>query len=71
MRLRAVRAMRVTVPGAGVEVDFAEGEELRTEISAKFRRDRVADELGDAGFELSQWWTDQAGRFAVSLAKAR
>ena len=45
-------------------------EELRTEISAKFRRDGVAAELSAAGFELRHWWTDEAGRFGVSLAAA-
>ena len=42
-------------------MDFVEGEELRTEVSAKFRRDRVAAELADAGFELTNWWTDTRG----------
>ncbi|MFC0434102.1 L-histidine N(alpha)-methyltransferase [Kutzneria buriramensis] len=70
MRLRAVRSMHVRLPGAGIEVDFAAGEELRTEISAKFRRERVTAELADAGFGLSHWWTDSADRFAVSLSRA-
>ena len=42
---------------------------MRTEISAKFRRDKVADELAAAGFELAEWWTDPAGDFALSLAR--
>jgi L-histidine N-alpha-methyltransferase len=70
MRLRAGREMTVRLPDLGMAVAFAEGEELRTEISAKFRRDGVAAELVDAGFELAHWWTDQSGRFAVSLARA-
>jgi L-histidine N-alpha-methyltransferase len=70
MRLRALRAMHVRLPGAGVEIDFAEGEELRTEISAKFRREGAGAELAEAGFGLSHWWTDEAGRFAVSLSRA-
>jgi L-histidine N-alpha-methyltransferase len=41
---------------------------MRTEISAKFRRDRVAAELSAAGLSLSQWWTDPDGDFALSLA---
>ena len=69
MRLRATRADAVTArPRA--EVDFAAGEELRTEISAKFRRERVTAELADAGFELTTWFTDTEGRFALSLARA-
>jgi L-histidine N-alpha-methyltransferase len=70
MRLRARRQMTVTVRELGLEVPFASGEEMRTETSAKFRKDGVRRELEAAGFELSQWWTDEAERFAVSLATA-
>jgi L-histidine N-alpha-methyltransferase len=54
----------------GLTVPFVEGEELRTEVSAKFRRDRVTAELADAGFELRRWWTDDEARFGVSLSQA-
>jgi L-histidine Nalpha-methyltransferase len=70
MRLRATRAQHVTLPRLDLAVDFAEGEELRTEVSAKFRRDRVITELADAGFELVHWWTDPDARFALTLARA-
>ncbi|WP_018683584.1 L-histidine N(alpha)-methyltransferase [Actinokineospora enzanensis] len=70
MRLRARREITATISALGLEVGFAEGEEMRTEISAKFRRDGVAVELSDAGFTLERWWTDTAGRFALSLARA-
>ncbi len=70
MRLRATRAVRVRVPAVGLTVDFAAGEELRTEISAKFRRAGVDQELAAAGFAPRRWWTDPAGRFAQSLAEA-
>ncbi|GAA1949095.1 L-histidine N(alpha)-methyltransferase [Kitasatospora viridis] len=69
MRLRSVRAQRVPVPGVELTVEFAEGEELRTEISAKFRREGVAAELATAGFALRHWWTDPEGRFGLSLAE--
>ena len=62
--------MRVTVPGVGLEVGFAAGEEIRTEVSAKFRREGVERELAEAGFALDHWWTDRDGLFAVSLAHA-
>jgi L-histidine N-alpha-methyltransferase len=67
MRLRARRAMTVHLPGVGLTVRFAEGEELRTEISAKFRPEGLSAELVAAGFAARGWWTDTAGRFAVSL----
>jgi len=71
MRLRATRAMEVTVPELGLDVAFAEGEEIRTEISAKFRRDKIESELDAGSFDLEAWWTDAQDRFAVSLARAR
>jgi L-histidine N-alpha-methyltransferase len=71
MRLRATRAMRVNLRELDLGVDFAEGEEIGTEVSAKFRRERVQDELDAAGFALQRWWLDDAGDFALSLASAR
>lgn len=68
MRLRARRRMTVHVAELGLDVSFAEGEEMRTETSAKFRRGGMTAELAAAGFELTAWWTDRAERFAVSLA---
>jgi len=68
MRLRSTVAQRVHVRDLGLEVDFTAGEELRTEISAKFRPERVAAELATAGLRLEHWWTDPAGDFALSLS---
>jgi L-histidine Nalpha-methyltransferase len=70
MRLRAEADMRVHLPGLGIDIAFAAGEELHTEVSAKFRRAGVAAELTAAGFTPMHWWTDPEGRFAVSLAVA-
>lgn len=71
MRLRSRTAQSVKIPALDLAVDFDEGEELRTEISAKFRRDGVRAELSAAGLELAHWWTDAEGRFALSLSVAR
>ncbi|OXY87981.1 L-histidine N(alpha)-methyltransferase [Streptomyces diastatochromogenes] len=71
MRLRSRTAQTVKVPALDLAVDFAAGEELRTEVSAKFRRDGVAAELDAAGLELTHWWTDTENRFALSLSVAR
>jgi L-histidine N-alpha-methyltransferase len=68
MRLRSVAAQHVVLAGIDLEVDFAPGEDLRTETSAKFRRPGVEAELAAAGLELAHWWTDAAGDFAVSLS---
>ena len=70
MRLRATRAMRAVVPEVDLRLRLEEGEEIRTEISAKFRREGVEAELKEAGFDLDAWWTDEQGRFALSLARA-
>ncbi len=70
MHLRATRAMTVMLPELGLDVSFAEGEELSTEISAKFRREGIESELAAAGFELTSWWTDSENRFALSLSRA-
>jgi L-histidine N-alpha-methyltransferase len=67
MRLRARHPMTVKLPAIGLTVRFAEGEELRTEISAKFRREGLTAELTTAGFTARGWWTDDEDRFAVSL----
>ncbi|MEW2292786.1 L-histidine N(alpha)-methyltransferase [Streptomyces sp. NPDC006743] len=71
MRLRSRTAQTVKVPALDLAVDFAAGEDLRTEVSAKFRREGVSAELAAAGLELTRWWTDAAGRFALSLSVVR
>jgi L-histidine N-alpha-methyltransferase len=70
MRLRARSAQRIEIPALRLSVEFAAGEEMRTEISAKFHRGRVTAELAEAGFRLDEWWSDSVGRYALSLATA-
>ncbi|MPZ61040.1 MAG: L-histidine N(alpha)-methyltransferase [Propionibacteriales bacterium] len=69
MRLRAERAVQAWVGGAELSVLFKPGEELRTEVSAKFRHEGVDAELHAAKFTPYRWWTDSGERFAVSLAR--
>jgi L-histidine N-alpha-methyltransferase len=71
MRLRSRVAQTVKIPALDLAIDFAAGEELHTEISAKFRKEGVRAELSAAGLELSHWWTDDEGRFALSLSTVR
>jgi L-histidine N-alpha-methyltransferase len=68
MRLRSLRAQQVRIRDLDLDVAFASGEEMRTEISAKFRRAGVEAELAAAGLRLVRWWTDPAGDFALSLS---
>ncbi|MBF6245174.1 MULTISPECIES: L-histidine N(alpha)-methyltransferase [Nocardia] len=71
MRLAATRDMTVTVADLDLVVDFAQGEQMRTEISAKFRIDGLGRELDSAGFATEQVWTDPDDRFALVLAERR
>jgi L-histidine N-alpha-methyltransferase len=70
MRLRAPWAMRVRIAELNLEVPFDAGEELRTEVSAKFRPDGVVAELAEAGLNVQHWWTDAQARFALAVAVA-
>ena len=69
MRLRATQATRVRLPALDLAVDFAKGEQMRTEISAKFTFEQVRDELGRAGMRVTGLWTDPAGDYLVTLAR--
>jgi L-histidine N-alpha-methyltransferase len=68
MRLESRREQRVRLAQLDLEVALAAGEQLRTEISAKFRREGVVDELATAGLMMTHWWTDPDGDFALSLS---
>jgi L-histidine N-alpha-methyltransferase len=68
MWLRASAAQRVRIAGLDLTVDFAEGEEMLTEVSCKFRPDGVTAELAAAGLRRTHWWTDPAGDFGLSLS---
>jgi L-histidine N-alpha-methyltransferase len=69
MRLRSIRDQQVNVAALDLGVPFTTGEEMRTEISAKFRREGVERELAAAGLAMTRWWTDPAGDFGLSLAQ--
>jgi L-histidine N-alpha-methyltransferase len=70
MRLRSRTAQVIHLTDLDLTVPLEAGEEIRTEISSKFRPDGVARELADAGFRRVAWWTDAAGDFGLSLAVA-
>jgi L-histidine N-alpha-methyltransferase len=68
MRLRAERTVDVSLAEAGITVHFDEGEDLLTEISAKFTPSRVESELVQAGFVVEEMWGAQDGEFLLTLA---
>ncbi|MBA2793810.1 MAG: L-histidine N(alpha)-methyltransferase, partial [Thermoleophilaceae bacterium] len=65
---RSTGAQHVRVPGAGIEVDFADGEEMRTEVSTKFTSEGVEGELRDAGLVLREFLTDDAELYGLAVA---
>jgi L-histidine N-alpha-methyltransferase len=68
MALRAERDMVVHLSTLDLDADFAQGEELQTEISCKFTRQTVEAACAAAGLSLHQWHTDSKGWFALALA---
>ena len=70
MRLVSTAAQTVRLGVTGELLHLAAGEEIRTEISAKYTRERATALLERAGFTLAQWHTDERGWFAVALAQA-
>jgi L-histidine N-alpha-methyltransferase len=71
IRLRSLAEQAVTIPPLEMDVAFAEGEEMRTEISAKFTRTELERVYTRVGLEVVVWWTDPDGLFALSLARRR
>ncbi len=71
MLLRSTVDQQVRVEALELDVSFAAGELMRTEVSAKFRRERFEAELQALGLEPMLWLTDLAGDFAVSVSRVR
>jgi L-histidine Nalpha-methyltransferase len=69
MRLRAQRRMDVHVGALDLDLAFAAREEMRTEISAKFTRERLERDLAAAGMRPVEVMTDPDGLFALSLSE--
>ena len=70
IRLRSLANQVVNVSALDMLVPFVAGEEMRTEISTKFLRPGLEGIYAEAGLELTDWWTDADGLYALSLAKA-
>ncbi|MEK6250389.1 MAG: L-histidine N(alpha)-methyltransferase [Actinomycetota bacterium] len=69
IRLRSLSNQVVNVASLDMLVPFAAGEEMRTEISTKFARPGLEGIYAEAGLELTDWWTDADGLYALSLAR--
>ena len=69
IRLRSLTNQVVNVLALDMQAAFSAGEEMRTEISTKFARPGLEGIYTEAGLELTDWWTDADGLFALSLAR--
>lgn len=70
MHLVSRRAQTARIPGAGITVEFREGETIWTESSYKYTAEGVAGLVQEAGFSLSRQWVEPEARFALSLFRA-
>lgn len=68
LRLRSELPQSVHIPGVGIDLDLAAGEEIRVEISTKFRTELIAEELLAVGLRPARQWTDSGSSFALTLA---
>lgn len=80
MRLRVCEPADVRIDALGLDLRFEAGEELRIEISTKFRPDRLLEELDEIGFggesdvdgqRGTEFFTDSAGDFGMALVRRR
>jgi len=70
IRLRSLQHQVINIADLSLQVAFAAGEEMRTEISTKFLRPGLEGIYSEAGLELTDWWADDEGLYALSLARA-
>jgi L-histidine N-alpha-methyltransferase len=69
MWLRSLDDCRVHVADLGLEVHFAAGEEMLTELSTKFSRDALRDELEACGLSIENSWVADDDEFVLTLAR--
>ncbi|MBM3275648.1 MAG: L-histidine N(alpha)-methyltransferase [Candidatus Sericytochromatia bacterium] len=65
MNLVSQTRQQITIPAVGRTYEFAEGEQIRTEISRRFEAEPLAAMLEP--FTLEKAWTDGAGLFGMAL----
>ncbi len=69
MWLRSLDASRISLRDLDLEVAFAAGEALLTEISTKFTPAGLEAELGASGLAVESRWTSDGGEFQLTLAR--
>jgi L-histidine Nalpha-methyltransferase len=70
MHLESLIPQHVKISGLDLEVKFGRGETIHTENSYKFTTKAVVSMLEQAGFTLTQCWSDEREWFGVYLATA-
>jgi L-histidine N-alpha-methyltransferase len=70
MHLVSRCAQVVTIPAAGITVEFQRGERIWTESSYKYEPDQIERMGVETGFAMRDQWTDTDARFALSLMTA-
>lgn len=68
MRLRARSPQLVRIGRLDLNLALAAGDDIRTEVSAKFTADGIVDELAVGNLRVDHQWTDPAGDFLLTLA---
>jgi len=68
MRLRSTARQRVHLQALDLCVEFMPGEDIRTEISTKFRPGQIARELAAVGLEPIRTFIDDNTDYALTLA---
>lgn len=70
MRLRSLADQKVRLEALDLDLDFSEGEEMRTEISTKFAREGLESIFAEAELEMTDWFESNGGEYALALAKS-
>lgn len=69
MRLRSPVHQRARLAALGLDVEFAAGEHLLTEVSSKFTPGQLGRELESAGFAVERSWTSDGDEVLLTLAR--
>jgi L-histidine N-alpha-methyltransferase len=71
MWLDAQRPQEARLEGLDLDLSFAAGDSIRTEISVKYDPPRMRGMLDTAGFDVVEMFTDPEQLFALFLAQRR
>lgn len=67
MHLQSKCRQKVSIPAAGIAIEFQEGETIWTESSHKYSKDEVCRMAVAAGFRCKSHWIDEEWPFAENL----